>query len=218
MNIIFLGPPGAGKGTQAGRLNRALGLPHIASGDIFRDIREQDTPLAQEVRRYMDAGEYVPDNLTIEIVLERLKRPDTQKGFILDGFPRTLAQAQALDEALSKRGSRVNRVLYITAPTEVLLERIQDRVVCPQCHAVYNMRTNPPKVDMICDVCGHVVERRTDEDPDVMRTRLTAFERQTEPVAEYFRQRNVLTQIDGAQPLSTVEDEVDRAVGLVKPA
>ena len=131
MDIILLGPPGAGKGTQARRMRRVLGLPHIASGDLFRDVRRQDTPLAREVRGFMDRGDYVPDYVTNKLVLDRLSQSDAHDGFILDGYPRTLAQAEALDLALARTNRRVERALYITVPTATLIERVQDRIVCP---------------------------------------------------------------------------------------
>src|SRR5579875_2989078 len=217
MNVVMLGPPGAGKGTQAQRLSRVLNVPVIASGDIFREIRQEDTPLAAQVRSIMDRGEYVPDELTIEIVLQRLAEPDARDGFILDGFPRTQGQAQALDKSLEDKGQRVDAALYITAPTAVLEARLGGRVVCPQCHAVYNLVTNPPKNDMICDVCGHKVERRSDEAPEVIRRRLTAFSEQTKPIIDYYRKKGVLWQIDGSKPFADVEAEVDRALGAGEP-
>ena len=192
MNVVLLGPPGAGKGTQANRLQRELGVPHIASGDIFRSLGEQDTPLAKEVRSYMARGHYVPDELTIELVLDRLGQPDAARGFVLDGFPRTTPQATSLDEALSARGQKIDVALYITAPTDVLVERIASRIICPNCGEIYNLTTNPPKNDMICDVCGHQVQRRPDEEPEVVRKRLEVFLKQTEPMIEHYRRAGVL--------------------------
>jgi adenylate kinase len=214
MNVILFGPPGAGKGTQSNRLQKITNVPHIASGDIFREIRREDTPLAREVRRFMDRGEYVPDQLTIELVLERLTEPDARAGFLLDGFPRTLPQAAALDRALAERGQRVEVALYITAPTALLVRRITGRIVCPQCNAVYNADTKPPSRDMICDVCGHELERRSDEDPNVVTIRLDNYVRQTQPLVEYYRGKGVLAEIDGARPMEEVETAVDKALGL----
>jgi len=165
----------------------------------------------------MDRGEYVPDELTIELVLRRLDEPDARNGFILDGFPRTQGQAEALYEAMRARGQRVTAALYITAPREILVARLGGRIVCPQCHAVYNLVTNPPKHDMICDVCGHKVERRSDEAPEVIRRRLTAFSEQTKPIIDYYRKKGVLWQIDGSKPFADVEAEVDRALGAGEP-
>jgi adenylate kinase len=212
MNIILIGPPGAGKGTQAKRLRDNLGLPSIASGDIFRDMQREDTPLAHEVRAYMDRGEYVPDELTIEVVLKRLNQPDAREGFLLDGFPRTEPQAQALDHALEEWGRAVDLALYITAPVALLEERLQGRIICPQCHTIYNLKTNPPKHDMICDVCGHHLERRSDERVDVIPARLRVYMEQTKPVIDYYRARGILDEIDGARSMEEVNASVDAVI------
>lgn len=213
MDIVLLGPPGAGKGTQATRLSAELGCPHIASGDLFRAMQRENTPLARQVQDYMDRGEYVPDELTIEIVLGRLSQPDAAGGFLLDGFPRTLPQARALDRALEDQGRQVDAVLYITAPTDVLIDRIAGRLVCPQCNTIYNAVTRRPKYDTRCDNDNHLLERRGDEDPDVVRVRLENHKRQTAPVLEYYRQHGALHEIDGSKPIEHVVAAVDSALG-----
>ncbi|GAC1323440.1 MAG: adenylate kinase [Chloroflexota bacterium] len=214
MNIVLLGPPGVGKGTQAKRLRTALSLPHIATGDVFRTMSTEDSDLGREVLQYLNRGEYVPDPLTIQIVLKRIHEPDAGKGFLLDGFPRTEAQAQALDDDMRKNGSKIDVALYITAPQEVLVRRLSGRIICPQCHAIYNSATNPPRRDMVCDVCGHELERRTDETPEVVRTRLETYAHETEPLVAYYRRAGNLAEVDGSRSMDAVEHEVDKAVGL----
>jgi adenylate kinase len=196
-------------------LSALLGLPHIASGDLFRAILDEETDLAREVRSYMDRGAYVPDELTITMVLERLSLPDARKGFLLDGFPRTLPQAAALDEWLGERGRRVDRVLYITAPADVLVERIAGRIVCPVCNTIYNLSTKRPKHDMVCDIEGAPLERRGDEEPEIVRVRLETYLRQTQPLVEYYRGEGKLVEVDGSQPMDRVTAQIDRSVGLV---
>jgi adenylate kinase len=214
MNIILFGPPGAGKGTQAKRLETALKLPQISSGDIFRTIAQEDTPEAEEIRTYHDSGRLVPDDLTIRIILKRLHEPDARNGFILDGFPRTLAQARALDQKLAQEGKKVDLALYIMAPIEVLVSRIAGRMTCPNCGAIYNVATNPPRRDNICDVCGHVVIRRDDERPEVVQERMEAYRRDTKPLADYYRRQGILHEVDGSRAIDEVEARVDDAAGL----
>ncbi len=209
-NIVLLGPPGAGKGTQGQRLAEKLDEPHIASGDIFRQLRGQDTPLAQKVKGYMERGEYVPDDLTIRVVLERLSQPDARQGFILDGFPRTEPQAQALDNS----GRSVDVALYINAPVDVLVERISRRYTCPKCHAIYEASRRSPKKEMTCDVCGAPLERRADDAPEVVRPRLQTYLDKTRPLVDYYERLGTLVEIDGAQTIEVVEREVDRALRL----
>lgn len=217
MNVILLGPPGTGKGTQAKRLERVLNVPHIASGDILRLIRVQDTPLGLKVREHMDRGDYVPDDLTIELVLARLCQPDAAQGFLLDGFPRTARQAEALDVALTGKGQKVDKALYITAPTDLLVKRVTGRLVCPLGHAIYNEVTKPPKFDMQCDICGRALERRSDEAPEVVRRRLETYAQQTMPVVEHYKSGGNLLEVDGSRSIDEVEAQVDRGLGVETP-
>jgi len=191
-----------------------MGIPHIATGDLFRSLAAEDNGLGREVRAYMNKGEYVPDDVTIRVGLDRLRAPDTENGCLLDGFPRTVAQATALTSALGRLGQRVDLALYITAPEELLVRRLSGRIVCHHCNAIYNNATRPPQQDMSCDACGHELERREDERAEVVRTRLRTHEERTSPVAEYYRERGTLVEIHGARTIEVVEQEVDGAVGL----
>ncbi|GAC1334004.1 MAG: adenylate kinase [Chloroflexota bacterium] len=214
-NIVLLGPPGAGKGTQGKRLAAKLREPHIASGDLFRALLGDDTDLTRDVKAYMARGAYVPDELTIRVVLGRLQQPDALDGFILDGFPRTEPQARALDRAMEGRGSGIDAALFINAPEEVLVERIARRYTCPTCHAVYEESKRAPKQSMVCDVCGSPLERRADDHPDVVRPRLRAYAEKTRPLIDYYRRQGKLVEINGSRPVEQVEHDVDKELHVV---
>lgn len=214
INIVLFGPPGAGKGTQAQRLQSTLGLPVIVSGDIFRAMRRDDTPLGREVRDILDRGAYVPDALTIEVVLGRLRQTDASGGFILDGFPRTDTQALALDDFLTAKAQKVDVALHVTAPTAVLEYRLTSRVICPQCNTIYNLISKPPQRDMICDLDGSTLERRSDEQLETIRQRLLTHQTETEPLIDYYRRQGGLIEIDGSRPMAEVEAEIDNALGI----
>jgi adenylate kinase len=219
MNIIFVGPPGAGKGTQAARLARILKVPHVASGDLLRAVRAEDTPLGNEAKRYMDAGRLVPDDLTIRIIEERLSRPDAKHGVILDGFPRTLGQARALDKSLARQNGHTNlyeMVLYIKASREVVLERMRGRWVCQQCGAVYNIPDIAPTEEGQCDVCGAPLFKRHDETREIQVTRYDVYERDTLPIVDYYRQRGVLDEIAGEQDVESVTRDILAAIDARK--
>lgn len=186
----------------------------IASGDMFRTMAREDTPLAREIQDYMSRGDYVPDELTIKMILDRLREPDAQRGFILDGFPRTDAQARALDHFLAERDQKVDAALHITAPTTVLETRIASRMTCPVDGSIYNLETNPPKHDMVCDLDGAPLERRSDEEVETLRIRLKTHVRETQPLIEYYRKDGSLVEIDGSQPMNAVESVIDSALGL----
>lgn len=209
MYLILLGAPGAGKGTQADTLTRETGLPQISSGDLFRAVRTQQTELAAEVRRYYDQGALVPDELTIRMFLERLAQPDAAKGAMLDGFPRTLAQAEALDKAFSAQGKRVDAALYIVVPDYDLLKRLSSRWICRNNgQHVFNTISRPPKTPGVCDDCGGELYQREDDKPETARHRLEVFHEQTAPVIDYYQAQGKLARVNGAQEPDAVGQEL----------
>jgi len=210
--ILLLGAPGAGKGTQAAFLTEKLGIPHVASGDLFRAAIANQTELGKLAKSYMDRGELVPDDVTIAMVMERLSQPDCAGGALLDGFPRTIEQAKALEKALAERGSRLALVLYIRASEATLLERLGGRWTCRQCGAVYHERFNPPKQPGICDVCGGELYQRPDDQPETQRRRIRVYLEQTAPLIEYFKERGLLVEIDGEQDVESVRQAVEVAL------
>ena len=204
--IILLGAPGAGKGTQAAMLTEALGIPHVASGDLFRSALQKKTPLGLEAKKYMDQGLLVPDEVTIAMIRERLALPDCQEGVILDGFPRTLEQAKALDAALAEEGRAIDKVLYIKVPNEELVARLSGRWICRDCQAVYHTITNPPKEAGRCDACCEgELHQRPDDRPETVRRRLEVYFEQTMPLIEYYTKRGVLTEVNGHQSIAEVQ-------------
>ncbi len=210
--ILLLGAPGAGKGTQAAFLTEKLGIPHVASGDLFRAAIANQTELGKLAKSYMDRGELVPDDVTIAMVMERLSQPDCAGGALLDGFPRTIEQAKALEQALAERGSRLAAVLFIRASEATLLERLGGRWTCRQCGAVYHERFNPPKQAGICDACGGELYQRPDDQPETQRRRIRVYLDQTAPLIEYFRERGLLVEIDGEQDVDSVRSAVEEAL------
>ncbi len=221
MNTIFVGPPGAGKGTQSARLARILGVPHVASGDLLRAVRAEDTPLGNEAKRYMDAGKLVPDDLTIRIIEERLARPDAKGGVILDGFPRTVPQAGALDASFGRRNGSAGGdliVFYIKASREVVLERMKGRWICAQCGTVYHIPNVAPSAAGQCDVCGAPLFQRHDETPEIQATRYEVYERDTLPIVQYYQQRGVLVEIAGEQDVEKVTQDILAAIDAKKAA
>jgi len=210
--IILLGPPASGKGTQAARLREALHLPHVASGDLFRENLKNETELGLKAKGYMDRGELVPDDVTIAMVLERLSRPDCANGAILDGFPRTIAQAEALDEALARRGQRINVVPCITVPDEVLVERVSGRRLCRTCGEAYHVRFNPPRQPGVCDKDGGELYQRDDDKPETVRKRLQVYREQTSPLIDYYRRRGLVVEINGDQPIDAVTADLLAAI------
>lgn len=197
VRVVMLGPPGAGKGTQAERIAQQQGVPHVSTGDIFRDAVKQGTPLGREAKEFMDRGDLVPDRIVIGIVEERLKAPDTARGFVLDGFPRTVLQAEALEHALAARGERVSRVVNLAVPRQEVVQRISGRRVCRQCGWMCHVKFDPPARDGTCNRCGGELYQRADDKEETVLARLDVYDRQTDPLVAYYRKRGMLAEIDG---------------------
>ncbi len=211
--IVLLGPPGAGKGTQADLLCLKLRVPHVSSGDLFRDHLKRQTELGQLAKQYIERGELVPDQVTIGMVKERLAQPDCAEGVLLDGFPRTVPQADALDRVMAEQGKKITSVPCINVRDEALLERLTARWTCKNCQAVYNVLAKPPRQVGVCDVCGGELYQRADDTPETQRRRLEVYHAQTSPLIEYYRQRNLLAEVNGEQGIEAVQESLVRAVG-----
>ena len=212
MRMIFIGPPGAGKGTQAARLVERYAMPHISTGDMFRAAIKEGTALGREAKGYMDQGKLVPDSVTIGIVRERLAKDDCKKGFILDGFPRTVEQADALDGILKELGLKLTRVLNINVPAADLIERATGRRICKQCGATYHVKFNPPKKEGICDACGGELFQRADDTAETMKNRLSVYEASTKPLIDYYEKAGVYTEVDGRQAIEKVTADLISAL------
>ena len=210
MNIILIGPPGAGKGTQAAFLCSEYGLPHISTGDMFRAAVKNGTELGMVAKAYMDKGHLVPDKVTIGIVQERLAEPDTKHGFLLDGFPRTIVQAEGLKYALSKLGKVLTAVINIEVPEEELVRRLSGRLICRSCGATFHKSFNPPAQGGVCDKCGGELYQRTDDSEETVRNRLKVYREQTEPLIAYYRTTGCLATVDGTQTIDAVTAHLRR--------
>lgn len=208
MNILFMGPPGAGKGTQAERIVTEFNIPHISTGDAFRMAKSQGTPLGLEAQKYMDQGLYVPDDITIGIVRERLGQPDCEQGFLLDGFPRTIAQAEALDEIMQSLGRKLDHVINLKVDRDLLLARLTGRRICKSCGATYHVMFNPPQVDGVCDKCQGELYQRSDDNEEKVGTRLDEYVTKTAPLLEYYEAKGILRQVDGEKEIDTVSQEI----------
>lgn len=213
MNILLMGLPGAGKGTQAEKIVAQYGIPHISTGDMFRAAIKNETPLGVEAKSYMDKGELVPDEVTNGIVKERLAQDDTDKGFLLDGFPRTLAQANALDEILMQLGKQVDAVINIDVNPVVLQARLTGRIICRECGATYHKLNNPPKVEGVCDRCGSTdFYQREDDKPETVENRIQINLKQAQPLLDYYSNKNVLFNVNGEDDIDVVFEKVKQII------
>jgi adenylate kinase len=210
--IILLGPPASGKGTQAARLEDELEIPHVASGDLFRYNLKNETELGLKAKTYMDKGELVPDDVTIAMVLDRLAREDCNGGALLDGFPRTIPQAEALDEALNEEGESIDLVLNIQVPEAVLIKRVTGRRLCRQCGASYHLEYKQPEEPGVCDKCGGELYQRDDDTEETARKRLEVYREQTQPLVDYYSDKDLLVNIDGDQSIDEVTDSLIEAI------
>ena len=210
--LIVLGPPGAGKGTQSKKVAQRCGVPHLSTGDMFRDAVSRDTPLGRIARPIMERGDLVPDDLVMKMVEERLGRPDCAGGFVFDGFPRTLPQAEQLDKILEARGFSKPQVVDFCVSPDELVKRISGRWMCSVGGEIYNIHEAPPKVAGICDRCGGKLVQRADDRPEAVKERLVVYERQTKPLTEYYRRRGVLDLLDAGAPVEEVSRALEKLV------
>jgi adenylate kinase len=216
LNLIFLGPPGAGKGTQANRLAKDFRLAYIATGDMLRSAVKEGTELGRQAKEYMDAGDLVPDDLIIAMIRERLEEDDTGDGFILDGFPRNVPQAEALDQEFDKLGRRLSAVLLLDVPDDALVERISGRRVCVKNGHTYHVDTDPPKHDDVCDQDGSRLIQRDDDKPETVRKRLDTYHKHTEPLVEHYEGEGMLRRFDGTRSPTEVHDRIRASIATLR--
>ncbi|ATD31340.1 adenylate kinase [Macrococcoides bohemicum] len=212
MNIILMGLPGAGKGTQASEIIKKYPIPHISTGDMFRAAIKNNTELGQKAKSFMDNGELVPDEVTIGIVRERLLEEDAKRGFLLDGFPRTVEQAEALNEMLAAVDRKIEGVINIDVQEEELMNRLTGRRICETCGTTYHLVFNPPKVEGICDIDGGKLYQRADDNPETVRTRLDVNIKQTKPLLDFYTNQGVLFNVDGSKDIKDVTTEVEKVL------
>jgi len=197
MNTVFLGPPGVGKGTQASRLAQEFSIPHISTGDILREEIKAGTELGRLAQSFIDDGNLVPDRVAVDIIRRRLRQPDTRNGYILDGFPRTVPQAEMFEKLLEELGSRLDRVIYLEASEEVLVKRLGGRRVCRSCGKIFHLVNMPPKVDGVCDLCGGELYQRPDDEPDSVRHRFRVYQEKTADLIRWYDEKGLLTRVPG---------------------
>ena len=213
MKIIMLGAPGAGKGTQAKRIAEKYGIPHISTGDIFRANIKQGTELGKKAKTYMDQGLLVPDELTVDLVIDRIQQDDAKNGYILDGFPRNIPQAQCLDEALAKLNEKIDYAINVEVPDENIVNRMGGRRACVGCGATYHVEFNPTKTEGVCDICGEKLILRDDDKPETVKKRLNVYHEQTQPLIEYYGAAGVLKEVDGTVPMDDVFAAIVQILG-----
>lgn len=204
MKIIMLGAPGAGKGTQAKQIAGKYSIPHISTGDIFRANIKNGTELGKKAKEYMDKGELVPDELTCDLVMDRISQDDAKNGFVLDGFPRTIPQAEALDRALTAKGAAMDYAIDVDVPDEAIVKRMSGRRACLKCGATYHIVSIPPKVEGICDNCGEPIVLRDDDAPETVQNRLKVYHEQTQPLIDYYKGKGILRSVNGMEPMEKV--------------
>lgn len=209
MNIIIMGLPGAGKGTQAAKIIKKHSIPHISTGDMFRLAIKNETDLGKQAKQFMDQGELVPDEVTIGIVKERLSQSDAKGGFLLDGFPRTVEQAEALNKIMAELGSQIDQTIYVEVPEEELMNRLTGRRICETCGATYHLVFNPPKTEGICDLDGGKLYQREDDNPETVQNRLEVNVKQTAPLLDFYKELGVLSTVDGSKDIEEVFEEID---------
>lgn len=214
MRIVFLGPPGAGKGTQAELISKKYAVPRIAPGDLFRKAVAEGSELGRAVKEYLDAGKLVPDEITVGLIKARISGDSARTGFVLDGFPRNLVQAQALEQMLGEVGLTLDAAVYISVPVDKLVERSAGRRVCSRCGAAYHVQFNPPRIEGVCDACGGQLYQRDDDRPETVVERLRVYEKDTAPLVEYYEKRGLLKRINGDQPVEKVFQDIQEALGL----
>ena len=213
MKIIMLGAPGAGKGTQAKQIAAKYEIPHISTGDIFRANIKNGTELGKKAKEYMDQGMLVPDELTCDLVMDRIAQDDCERGFVLDGFPRTIPQAEALTNALTKIGQSMDYAIDVDVPDENIVNRMSGRRACLNCGATYHIVFNPTKVEGVCDTCGNETVLRDDDKPETVQKRLTVYHDQTQPLIDYYREQNILKSVDGTKPMDEVFSDIVSILG-----